>query len=582
MRKWDWSARRRLAAGIRRAALVAAALTITPTAGRPASGDVHGSRAAERATDSTQVGAALTTALDGARPTWLRTDQWAIVARLYRPEGPAATPAARWLDAERVAPRAGELAAALGAVDTLGLRPSDYGLEALNAALRAAASAPAGAGGAEALARADLLLTASFVALTDDLLTGRLDPRAVEPSWHIAPRAFDVGGRIASALDAVRAGQTVGNVLAGLRPDYGSYGALLQALARYRALERGGGWPRLPEGPTLRPGDVDARVPVLRRRLAAEGYTSSPSSGDTLDGTLAGIVALFQQRHGLAVDSAIGPRTRSALDISAAMRVRQIEANLERVRWLPVDPGDRFIVVNVPAFTLYAFDGTTRALTMRVVVGSELASRRTPIFADTMEYIQFGPYWNVPRSIAVNEILPQARRDRGYLARNGYQILRGWGDDAPVVNPRTLSNAALFSSRYRVRQQPGPDNALGRVKFMFPNDYAVYLHDTPSRSRFEQADRALSHGCVRVGDPEALAAFVLRDRADWPPDSIAAVLAAGRRVRVSLRHVGPPVYLIYLTAFGRDGQVFFRDDIYDRDARLLRALDASPAAAARR
>jgi murein L,D-transpeptidase YcbB/YkuD len=288
------------------------------------------------------------------------------------------------------------------------------------------------------------------------------------------------------------------------------------------------------------------------------------------------MIAKFQQRHGLTVDSSVGPGTRSALNLPVSARVHQIEANLERLRWLPVDAGERFVVVNVPAFILYAFNGTKRELTMRVVVGDELASRRTPIFADTMEYIQFGPYWNVPRSIAVGEILPKARADRGYLARNNYQILRGWGDNAPVVDPRSLSNTALFSARYRVRQKPGPDNALGRVKFMFPNDFAVYLHDTPSKGRFEQADRAVSHGCVRVADPEALAAFVLAGRNDWPRDKIATTLSAGQRVRVNLRD-GPPVYLIYLTAYAREGEVFFRDDIYDRDNRVIRALAAKHA-----
>jgi murein L,D-transpeptidase YcbB/YkuD len=552
------------------------AVGLASIAGQSARRDVHESRAAGRvpiADDSAQIGAALAAALDGARPAWLRKDEWATVARLYRPSGQGSTPAPLWLEAERLAGRAGQLAAMLMAVDSLGLRPSDYGVETLSEALRAVTSPPEPPAESSALARADLLLTAGFVAVTDDLLTGRVDPRAVEPSWHIASRAFDVGGRIAAALAAVRAGQSVEGVLAGLRPDYGSYGALIRALARYRDLERAGGWARLPNGRTLRLGDAGASVLALRRRLAAEGYESAPV-GDTLDAALAGTVALFQRRHGLAVDSALGPRTRAALDVPASKRVRQIEANLERLRWLPTEPGERFIVVNVPAFVLYAFDGMTRALTMPVVVGDELASRRTPIFADTMEFIQFGPYWNVPRSIAVNEILPNARRDRGYLARNNYEILRSSGDGARVVNPRTLSNAALFSSRYRVRQKPGPANALGRVKFMFPNDYAVYLHDTPSKSRFEQADRAVSHGCVRVADPEALAAFVLRDRTDWPRDTIAATLAAGRRTRVNLAHGGPPVYLVYLTAFGRDGEVFFRDDIYDRDDRLLRALAA--------
>jgi murein L,D-transpeptidase YcbB/YkuD len=362
-------------------------------------------------------------------------------------------------------------------------------------------------------------------------------------------------------------------VLTGLRPDYGAYGALVRGLAHYRALESAGGWPRLPNGPVLRDGEAGPAVLVLRQRLAAEGYLSSAAGSDTLDAVLAGAVATFQLRHGLPVDSVIGPRTRAALNVPASRRVRQIEVNIERLRWLPPDPGERFVVVNIPSFVLYAFDGGRRVLNMRVVVGDELASRRTPVFADTMEYIEFGPYWNVPRSIAVNEILPAARRDRGYLARNNYQLLRGWGDNAPVVDPRSLSDAELFSTRYRVRQLPGPDNALGRVKFMFPNDYAVYLHDTPSRSRFEDADRALSHGCVRVADPQALAEFVLEGNTAWPRERIATTLAAGRHLRVNLRH-GPPVYLIYLTAFARDGEVMFRDDIYDRDNRLVRALAA--------
>ena len=359
-----------------------------------------------------------------------------------------------------------------------------------------------------------------------------------------------------------------------MRPDYGSYGALLSALASYRGLDQRGGWRPIAAGPTLRKGDVGDRVAEVRRRLAAENFLASAAGADTFDVTIAGAIAEFQRRHGLAIDSAVGPATRTALNIPASRRVTEIEANLERLRWLPPDPGQRFIVVNVPAFMLSAFEGRERTITMRVVVGSELTNRRTPIFADTMEYVEFGPYWNVPRSIAVNEILPQARRDRGYLARNNYEILRGWGDNAPAVDPRTLSDAELSSTRYRVRQKPGPNNALGRVKFMFPNDYAVYLHDTPARARFEDTDRAASHGCVRVADPQALAEYVLHDRADWPPARIAATLNAGRRMRVELKH-GPPVYLVYLTAFGRDGQVLFRDDIYDRDEQLVKALVAS-------
>ena len=522
--------------------------------------------------DSSQISAALVAVLDGKRPRELRVDEWKLVGDLYGRAKAASSLAALWVDGGRIVPRAAELANAIAAADTLGLRPRDYPLDALNDALqRARSPSTDDARAAATIAATDVLLTATFVAFADDLLTGRLDPRKVEPSWHIASRTFDVGARIRAALDAVRGGRAVGEVLSGLRTDYGSYGGLLRALSRYRALESSGGWPSVPDGPNLRPGDSGTVVLALRARLAAEGYLSTAAGSNTLDAMLAGVLAEFQGRHGLTIDSVVGPGTRAALNVPASFRVWQIEANLERVRWLPPDAGQRFLVVNVPAFILYAFDGTTRAFTMRVVVGDELVSRRTPIFADTLEYIEFGPYWNVPRSIAVNEILPRARQDRGYLARNGYQVLRGWGDNAPVVDPRRLSNAALFSSRYRVRQLPGPNNALGRVKFMFPNDYAVYLHDTPARERFEDTHRAHSHGCVRVEDPEKLATFLLRDAPEWPPDRIAATLAAGRRRRVNLRN-GAAVYLIYLTAFARDGQVLFRDDIYDRDARLLAAM----------
>jgi murein L,D-transpeptidase YcbB/YkuD len=265
--------------------------------------------------------------------------------------------------------------------------------------------------------------------------------------------------------------------------------------------------------------------------------------------------------------------------VSAGRRARQIAANLERYRWLPRELGPRRIVVNIPAFRLDAYDGGRHALSMRVVVGRELVDRRTPVFSDSMRYVQFGPYWNVPRSIAVEEILPQARRDRSYLERNAYEIVRGWGDDAPVVDPWRLSDAALASPRYRVRQRPGPENALGRVKFMFPNDFAVYLHDTPARALFDERERAYSHGCVRVADPAALAAFVLARRPEWTAARIHRALDTGERVRVELREP-IPVYLIYLTAFAQDGDVAFREDRYDMDGALREALgDASPSPA---
>lgn len=530
----------------------------------------EGSIARDRlaAGDSQEIVSALAKRLRGSKPPELREDEWKLVARLYRGDNRAAAPTALWLQNDKLSARAHELVTILAAADSFGLQPDDYAIAAVRRSISAASAAPASAA---ALAAADVRLTASFIALLDDLLTGRVDPRSVERGWHIATNRAVAADRILSSVAAVRSGTSIRDVLTALRPDYGVYTPLVQGLARYRMIAASGGWPRLQETRVLRIGDSSTVVSALRARLAAEGFLPSALGGDVFDTEDAGAMAAFQRRHGLTVDSVLGPRTRRALNVPVERRIEQIDANLERLRWLPADLGSRFIVVNIPAFSLYGYAGGERALTMRVVVGDELVSRRTPIFADTMEYVEFGPYWNVPRSIAVNEILPKARRDRSYLARNGYQLLRGWGDDAPVVDPAALSDAALFSSRYRVRQLPGANNALGRVKFMFPNDYNIYLHDTPSKLLFDEANRAASHGCVRVADPPALAAFVLHDRADWSADRIRAALEAGRRTRVTIRP-GVPVYLVYLTAFVRDGAVAFRDDIYGRDDQLIRAL----------
>ena len=469
--------------------------------------------------------------------------------------------------------RAAVLVDALARADAHGLRRSDYDLAELAAALE-------GVGGAstasDAWARADVALTRSLVAYVDDLLTGRVDPRAVESAWHVEPRTVDADS---AALRALRA-PDLERALAGLAPQEDGYATLVRALATYRGIARAGGWPTVPPGGTLHPGDSASVLDVLRRRLVAEGdleapQATPPASGRRYEGPVVEAVARFQARHGLTVDSTMGRRTREALNVSAAERARQIATSLERYRWLPRVLGERYIVVNVPAFRLDAYADGARALSMRVVVGSELASRRTPIFSDSMSYVQFGPYWNVPRSIAVNEILPLARRDRGYLERNDYEIVRGWGDDAPVVDPWRLSDAALGSSRYRVRQRPGPGNALGRVKFMFPNDFNVYLHDTPARALFGERVRAYSHGCVRVADPAALARFALAERAGWTAERIAETLRDGQRVRAVLpRKI--PVYLIYLTAFDRDGAVAFRDDLYDLDGPLTHALHGAP------
>ena len=502
-------------------------------------------------------------------PAPIAEHAWRHVRALY-----GGTRAALWLGSEPFESRAGALLAALREAPREGVRLAPSLLATLDSATASLVGRP----DAVALARADVFLTAAFAAYGEVMLTGQLSPSALEADWHIDPKDVDVDSALVRTLRA----PDLAVALERLLPQEDGYLTLRQALARYAAIAAAGGWPVLRATRTSRPGDPLPGARSLHARLAAEGYLDGRPDGEwagaRYDDELAGAVARFQARHGLVVDSVLGPRTLRALNVPASERARQIAANMERYRWLPPAFASRAIVVNVPAFRLDAYDAGRRVLSMRVIVGAELEHRRTPIFGDTMSYVQFGPYWNVTPNIARREILPEIARDRAYLARNDFELVRGWGNDAPVVDPWSVSDAALLSGRYRVRQRPGPLNALGRVKFMFPNDRNIYLHDTPARELFDERVRAFSHGCVRVADPAALAEFVLAGRDGWSPSRIRETLAAGERVRVTLADP-VPVYLIYLTAFAPDGALAFRADRYRQDEVLTQALGEPPTGA---
>ena len=537
------------------------------------SSDVFGGRQLVRGgVPSDTIGAYIGAITRAVAPAGVDTVAWRRATRIYAELG--FTPL--WYDARTrsMSTRADTLLRAVASSGAEGLRADDYPLHAVAAAHDESRSPP-GPSSADAASRArlDVLLTAMLADFASDLLTGRLAPREVEPAWNIDAETVNVD----SALAATLRDPDFAGALHRLRPRLGDYGALVTALARYRAIVRRGGWPTFPAGPALRPGDTSRHVAALRHRLVIEGYAAPGTAADSamLDAELAGAVARFQASHGLETDSIVGPRTRRTLNVTAHYRVQQIIANLERLRWLPPRVGERSVVVNVPAFRLDAYERGQRVLTMRTVVGADYGHRATPIFSDSMRYVVFNPYWNVTANIAVNEILPPARRDREYLARNGYEIVEGWGVRSPVVNPPVLRNADFRSYRYRIRQRPGPTNALGRVKFMFPNDYNVYLHDTPFGELFAETKRAFSHGCIRVEHPVALAEFVLGPHG-WARSAIDAAVASGVRREVALERA-VPVFIIYLTAFAReDGTVGFRPDLYDHDAALLARLGPNP------
>ncbi|MDT0630929.1 L,D-transpeptidase family protein [Rubrivirga litoralis] len=339
---------------------------------------------------------------------------------------------------------------------------------------------------------------------------------------------------------------------------------LEEALARYQQVAQGGGWSTVPDGDLVEPGDTAAtQVQALRDRLAASGELGGADpAGDVYDGALVGALARFQATHGLAVDSLLGGNTRAALNESADRRVEQIQSTL--ARWdelpaFPTGPDARYVVVNVPEFRVRAFEGGREALQMEVVVGASYDGRETPLFHDKMEHVIFRPYWGVPASIASEELVSQGP---SALEGKGFEIAANYNADAEVY-PMTWANLRrVGDGELRIRQTPGPDNALGLVKYMFPNQHAVYLHDTPADHLFEEADRAFSHGCIRLERPAEFGAWVLGPQG-WDEARVRENMTTGDREKVVLDEE-IPVYIVYLPVWAdAGGAVHFAQDVYD-------------------
>jgi L,D-transpeptidase YcbB len=405
---------------------------------------------------------------------------------------------------------------------------------------------------AAAPAERDLLLTDAFLRYAKALAQGRVSSAKLENDWALPAPVFEASAAVDQA-----AGGDVGAVLAALAPAAPAYQRLQGALQRYQALNAAGGWAQLPEGGKLKRGDSGKAVAALRQRLAAEGYLAE-AKGKEFDAALETTLKQFQMQHGIDVDGQVGHATYLALNVTASAHVEQIRANLERWREMPRGLPETRIEVNVPAAWLTVIEHEAPGLAMRAIVGAE--SHPTPVLQARMNAVLFNPPWNIPASIIKKEILPHLKRDANYLDRNHYVHVTHNG--APGI-----------------QQLPGPDNALGRIKFELPNDFDVYLHDTPSHPLFSRAIRSLSHGCVRLENPRELAVYVLTGaKADWGLKEIDDAIADGDTRRVQMAH-SIPVYLLYWTAFVDDGgAVEFRDDIYGRDLRLAVAMTARDAA----
>lgn len=422
-------------------------------------------------------------------------------------------------------------------------------------------------------AAADILATEVVIRIAYQLRFGKVNPEGLDADWNFE-RSFLPEVDPVRAVTAITAAEDMVGELKQRLARGPLYRQIMVVLLRYRSLAANGGWPRISEGESLRAGDRSPRVLELRQRLAISepGASALGAEPELFDDELADWVSDFQRRHNLTADGVVGKKTVAALNVPVEQRIDQMRATLERARWVFNDmrnEGD-FVLVNIAGFRLALFRNNAVEWITPVVVGKQY--HETPVFTGSMKYLVLNPTWTIPASIAKNEMLPKIQKDPGYLGSRNISVL---GRNGEVIDASTIDWAKLSKDRlpYTLRQGAGKGNALGQVKFMFPNKHAVYLHDTPSRSLFDRASRAFSHGCVRVNDPLTLAAKVLPVADGWSRIRIDEVVASGETKTVKLAK-SLPVFILYRTAsVGQDGKVRFFEDIYQRDARLLKALD---------
>jgi murein L,D-transpeptidase YcbB/YkuD len=410
----------------------------------------------------------------------------------------------------------------------------------------------------EKLAVFETRVTAALLALGHDVALGRTRPNDVVGQWKARRDTPDLAGTLASAVDG-----DVKTWLDQVRPPHPEYVALQKAYIDLRGQKDKGGWPAVPAG--LKPGKSHAGVVALRQRLAASGQLkgeAGANSSQLYDDDVEAAVKAFQDLHSIKATGVVDEATRAAMNVSIDDRLNQVVLNLDRWRWMPDDLGERHFIVNIPYYHLIAREHGKPVMDIRVVVGKQ--GNETPIFSDEMEVVVFSPYWNIPDSIKQGETAPAMMRDPGYLDRNNMEILRG----SRRVDPASVNWSDPGELRQlAIRQRPGANNALGHVKFLFPNDYDVYLHDTPADSLFQRQGRAFSHGCIRVEEPEVLANYVLEGYSEWDAARIKNAMYSGDERHVKLKEK-IPVHITYFTAWvDENGGLHFQPDIYGYDAR---------------
>jgi L,D-transpeptidase YcbB len=495
-----------------------------------------------------------------------RSNPVAALARFYRCRGYKPS----WLDANGPLPQTAILLQAIRSAPSDGLPVMDSGIgdPAADPKLDVLLSSVSFSSPESNLARLDVALTAALLRYAAHLSQGCTQPEELSETAaiHGNPAFRDLPGELAAALNENR----LENFVHSLSPPHQGYRKLKKILKHYRRIQATGGWPLIAEGPALKMGIQDDRVRALCRHLEMTGDLPADSRrvDDRFGPPLETAVKRYQRRHGLEPDGIVGDETRKVLNIPVEKRIIQLMLNMERWRWLPGDLGSSYVMVNIPGFELQLVQNEAVALSMRAIVGRK--SRPTPVLTSRLTYLELNPSWNIPQKIARQDILPKIQADPDYLARKGIQVFDSWQEDAPALDPNGIDWSGLSQDYfpYRLQQLPAADNALGRIKFMFPNRQSVYIHDTPGKSLFNRSLRVFSSGCVRVEEPLALARYLLMDQ-HWSRRRLVMAVAS-RQSRTIILQSPIPVYLVYFTTWSdAAGDVQFRNDIYGHDRRLL-------------
>ena len=416
----------------------------------------------------------------------------------------------------------------------------------------------------------DLLLTDAFLLLAAHLYFGKVNPEKIGADWKIQRKEPEL--MLDVKLENALAAGNMRNCLDMLAPSMGSYAVLKEQLAYFRSITEEE-WKTIQINASIKPGESNANIPLIRTRLIQLRYNVSNEASNVYDSLLVIHVQRFQRHHGLNPDAVIGRMTAEALNIHPAKRAETIRVNLERLRWMPLEVPERYILINIANYELDVFENQDTVLSMRAIVGRHY--RKTPVFNSMMTYLVLSPTWTIPPTIFRNDVLPELRKGPEYLSRKNMKILRFDGTEVDYYSI-DWETATAASFPFMIRQSPGPDNALGRVKFMFPNTYNVYIHDTPGRELFAKENRSFSSGCIRIENPMELTKYLLADNPDWTEERIKSAMNAEREQTVRLRrHI--PVYMTYFTAWvSGTGGIHFRKDVYNRDEAVLKALREKP------